>query len=92
MDPDILAAFEALPKTNHWLFKSRVKHPEATPERIIETLRSPTLLVEAQARGRVGYYRFLEQDEMWFRVVLDRNGSLRTAFKDDQTTLTRGRP
>lgn len=90
--PDYLDAYEALPKTNHWLFEAINKHPTATPERIIETLRNPTLPVEAQFRGRTGYYRYFEQEGIWFRVVLDRDGSLRTAFQDDQTMQERGKP
>ena len=90
--PDYLDAFEALPKTYHWLFAATNKHPSATPERIIETLRNPTLPVEAQFKGRTGYYKFFEPEGIWFRVVLDRDGSLRTAFQDDQTMQERGRP
>ncbi len=92
MDPDILEAFEALPKTNHWLFKSQIKHRSATPQRVIETLRSPTLPIEPQFKGRTGYYKYFEEDDIWFRVVLDRDGALRTAFQDDQTMQERGRP
>ena len=92
MDPDILAAFEALPKHRYWLRASRFKHREATPERIIATLSDPTLPVEYQEEGRTAYYRFLENDGFWFRVVLHRNGSLYTAFEDDDTMRKIGRP
>lgn len=88
----MLEAFEALPKTDHWLFRARNKHPSATPERIMETLHNPTLPIEQQFKGRTGYYKYFEQDNIWFRVVLDRDGSLRTAFQDDQTMLERGKP
>ena len=92
MTPEIREAFEALPKTDHWMFRSQYKHPSATPERIMETLRNPTLPIEPQFKGRTGYYRYFEQDAIWFRVVLDRGGALRTAFQDDQTMKERGRP
>lgn len=92
MTPEIHEAFEALPKTDHWLFKAQQKHPSATPERIIETLRNPTLPIEFQLKGRTGYYRYFEQDGIWFRVVLDRDGALRTAFQDDQTMQEKGTP
>ncbi len=88
----MLDDFDALPKTDHWIFKSQLKHRSATPERIMETLRNPTLPIEAQFKGRTGYYKYFEEEDIWFRVVLDRDGSLRTAFQDDQTMQARGRP
>ena len=91
-DPEYLEAFEALPKTNHWLYTALLKHPSATPGRIIETLGNPTIPVEAQFKGRTGYYKYFEQEEIWFRVVLDRDGSLLTAFQDDQAMRERGKP
>jgi hypothetical protein len=90
-DPEYLEAFEALPKTNHWLNTALLKHPSATPGKIIETLRNPTLLIEAQFKGRTGYYKYFEHEGIWFRVVLERDGSLLTAFQDDQTMQERGR-
>ena len=74
-NPESLEAFEALPKSNHWLYWAILKHPSATPEKIMETLRNPTLPIEAQYKGRTGYYRFFEQEGIWFSVVLDRGGS-----------------
>jgi len=58
----------------------------------METLRNPTLPIEQQYKGRTGYYKYFEQDGIWFRVVLDRDGALRTAFQGDQTMQERGRP
>ena len=92
MNWEILEAFEALTKHRYWRRVSRFSHPEATPERIMATLREPTLPVEHQEKGRTAYYRYLEADEMWFRVVLHRNGSLYTAFQDGDTMRKIGRP
>ena len=58
----------------------------------MNTLRGPTLPVEYQDRGRTAYYKFLEQNDVWFRVVLERDGSLYTAFRDDDTMRKIGRP
>ena len=36
----------------------------------METLHNPTLPIEQQFKGRTGYYKYFEQDNIWFRVVL----------------------
>ena len=96
-DPEYLYAlkayaFEALPKHSYWRLTAQYNHPEATPDRIMSTLQDPTLTVDYQAKGRTAYYRYLEQDGIWFRVVLDPNGSLYPAFRDDDTMRKIGRP
>ena len=58
----------------------------------MDTLQGPTLPVESQSRSRTAYYRYLDQDGIWFRVVPERNGSLYTAFRDDDTMRKMGRP
>ena len=92
MEREILAVFEALPKHRYWRLTAQYNHPEAKPARIMDTLRDPTIPVEYQEKGRTAYYRYLDQDGIWFRVVLERNGSLYTAFKDDDTMRRIGRP
>ena len=92
MTPEICEAFEALPKHRYWRQTSRFNHPEATPERIMATLREPTLPIEHQENGRTAYYRYLEVDGIWFRVVLHQNGSLCSAFEDSDTMRKIGRP
>ena len=88
---DNIPSFDALPKTRHWLTYSQRKHPEATPDRIMETINQPDFVMR-QTNGRTAYLKFRPQDDYWFRVVLDMNGSLRTAFRDDYAMRMRGRP
>ena len=84
-------AFDALPKSRHWRTDARFKHPETTPEKIISAINEPAVIVH-QSDGRTAYFRFDREDDNWFRVVLDENGALRTAFRDDHLKLIRGRP
>ena len=91
MEGSVRRAFDSLPKTRHWRTDARYKHPEATPEKIMEAINEPTLVIH-QSDGRTVYLRFRPQEDNWFRVVLDEGGVLRTAFRDDQTMRTRGRP
>ena len=91
MDDQVRLAFDALPKTRHWRSDAQFRHPEATPGRIMAAISEPTLIVH-QSNGRTGYYRFEPDDETWFRVVLDGNGALRTAFRDDHLKLIREHP
>ena len=84
--------FETLPKTRHWRSDAQFRHFEATPEQVMETLRHPDIGPEIQSKGRTAYYRYIPEDGFWFRVVLDADGSLRTAFRDDDTMRIRGRP
>lgn len=85
-------AFDALPKSRHWRNLAQFKHPEATPERIMTTLLQPTLPVEQHRRGRTRYYKYLADADVWFRVVLNQDGALLTAFADAQAMERLGRP
>ena len=85
-------AFDALPKSRHWRTMAQSKHPEATPERIMATLLEPSLPVEQHRHGRARYYKYLADDDGWFRVVLNQDGALLTAFADDEAMERLGRP
>lgn len=91
MEDEVSRAFDALPKGHHWRSDARFKHPEATPERIVAAMGEPTLIVH-QSDGRTAYFRFEPEEDNWLRVVLNEDGALRTAFRDDHTNLLRGRP
>ena len=54
------------------------------------TLLRPTLPVREQEDGKTAYYAWLEDEEIWFRVILDERGALYTAFRDDATLRFRG--
>ena len=90
MEDEVRQAFDALPKSHHWRSDARYRHPEATPDKIMAAIREPTMIVH-QSNGRAAYFRFEPEEDNWFRVVLDEDGALRTAFRDDHTNLLRGR-
>lgn len=90
MENEVRRAFDALPKSRYWRRTSRFSHPEATPERIIATLRYPGLPIEYQEEDMTAYRKYLMEDGIWFRVVLDENGALYTAFKDSDEMRKRG--
>ena len=87
---DVRRDFDALPKSRYWRRTSGRAHAEATPERIMDTLRHPSLPVEYQDNGMTAYRKYLPDDNIWFRVVLDANGALYTAFKDSHEMRKRG--
>ena len=84
-------SFGRLPKSRYWRRTAQRQHPEATPERIMATLLRPTLPVREQEDGKTAYYAWLEDEQMWFRVILDERGALYPAFRDDATLRFRGR-
>lgn len=87
---DMQRAFNALPKSKYWRRTSHRSHREATPERIIATLRYPSLPIENQEEDMTAYRKYLPEDDIWFRVVLDETGALYTAFKDSDEMRKRG--
>ena len=87
---DVRRDFDAWPKSRYWRRTSHRAHPEATPERIMATLQHPDLPVEYQPNGMMAYRKYLPNDKMWFRVVLNADGALYTAFKDSNEMRKRG--
>ena len=82
MEDEVRRAFDELPKSRYWRRTSHQSHPEAIPERIIATLRYPDMPVDYQEKGRTAYRKYLPDEGIWFRVVLDSRGALYNAFKD----------
>lgn len=100
-------AFDRLPKSNHWRKKANehIGQHGLTTVIVGETLESPNE-VEIQTKfnpPRKAFYKFYpkgsreavnadySQEGVWFRVVLDANGGLRTAFRDNDTERLGGR-
>jgi hypothetical protein len=50
----------------------------------------PTLPIEYQDKGITAYRKYLPDEGIWFRVVLDEDGALYTAFKDSDEMRMRG--
>ena len=88
---DTQRAFNALPKSKYWRRSSRRSHGEGTPARVMEALWYPTLPPEPQENGNTAYFHYRALDDAWFRVVLDADGALYTAFWDDDTSGRRRR-
>ena len=88
---DMRRAFDALPKSKYWRRTSHRSHGESTPARVMEALWYPTLPPEKQEDGNTAYYHYRALDDEWFRVVLDADGALYTAFWDDDTDGRRRR-
>lgn len=99
--------FDRLPKSNHWRKKAseHIGQHGLTTVIVGETLESPNE-VELQTKfnpPRKAFYKFYpkgsreavnadnSQEGVWFRVVLDANGDLRTAFRDNITEMRGGR-
>ena len=100
-------AFQRLPKTRYWRQESHehIGQHGLTTAIVAETLESPNE-VEIQTKfnpPRKAFYKFYPkgsreaskadyaQEGAWFRVVLDANGELRTAFRDNDTERLGGR-
>lgn len=99
--------FDRLPKSNHWRTQANehIGQHGLTTVIVGETLEAPDV-VEIRtefAPPRKAFYKFYpkgsreavnsdnSQEGVWFRVVLDANGSLRTAFRDNITEIRGGR-
>lgn len=93
-------AYEKLPKDPHWTENRRARLGKLglTPEIIMETLEAPHYSTESGYRGRNhAYYRYYlpgspeaeiadgARGGAWFRVVLNGEGHLLTAFRDVKT-------
>ena len=99
--------FERLPKSSHWRNKANehIGQHGLTTVIVGETLEAPNE-VELQTKfnpPRKAFYKFYPkgsreasesdyaQEGAWFRVVLNANGALRTAFRDNDTERLGGR-
>ena len=92
----LLRVYEAMPKTEHWLMDSSIKHSEVRPEWIAAIVEDPYEVVPESNRrqstivlsGRV------RQFGQWIRVVLERTDgdlALHTAYPDRRLELRYGR-
>ncbi len=99
--------FERLPKSSHWRNQAQehIGQNGLTPTIVSETLETPNE-VETQTwhnPPRKAFYKFYPKgsreaanagnasEGAWFRVVINANGSLRTAFRDNITEINGGR-
>ncbi len=63
MEDEVRRAFDALPKSKYWRRTSSRSHRrEATPVRIIATLRHPSLPIEYQEEDMTAYRKYLPED------------------------------
>lgn len=99
--------FDRLPKSSHWRNQANehIGQHGLTTVIVGETLEAPDE-VEIRTEfspPRKAFYKFYpkgsreavnsdnSQEGVWFRVVLNANGSLRTAFRDNITEIRGGR-
>ncbi len=101
-------AFDNLPKSRYWRTTAynHIGSYGLTPEIVAATLESPTdTAFQNRRKGRRrAFFRYYPKDAdevahlddarggAWFRVVLDENGALYTAFRDNYTEKEGGRP
>ena len=97
--------FEQMPKSRHWELKGsrHLYKLGLTPEIIMEVQESPEQSIESGWKGRnQAFYKYYPPTSpeakksdgtvggAWFRVVLDENRHLHTAFRDEKTETKGG--